>query len=1069
MRRVVLLRTPRKRDVDALVARYVPGVKPHKKSIFVATYTTSASDGSAIMVEVKQKADDAFRAATGDPDPAAVFDRLLSAKYAITKAQAVGARDTFDIIKTTKRECMRDIGGAIDRSRVHFAVEERAVYTAATAVLTVVSVGKDAFTVYVEAPTAADVNAFVVVPAVAGPKKSKTKSASPGPDPAAEWVLPNRAGFAKWMYKRFNPDVYAVPEEQSSQLKLFPHQRLVRDVMQFHSPFRGILLYHGLGVGKTCASIAAAEGFLQRHKKVFVLVPASLAQNYKNEILRCASIGNPKNKMWNIARLPSGDSHHPDVKRVMEAYGLPHSLVKKHHVRLWLPSITDGVTFIRRDMSWDSLNEEEQAELTSYMQEYVDTKYTFISYNGITGKGVDALGKDPFDDAFIVMDEAHNFVSRVTNGGKIARRLFNLLMNSKRSKMIMLSGTPVINHPFELSVLLNLVRGPTTMWTYHTAEPAPSQEAIVQHLMDQGVLKYVDIIRVSGENAIDLQLLPLNFVRGEGHTVGHGRWQTDEAGMEARVRAALASLVKLEKKTPLVQKVYALPDSKEDFEKMFLDESDPDNPVIKHTDLFMRRILGMVSYFRTAGEEYFPTVLPTIHERVPMSPYQFSHYVDVRDEERRMELRNKRDNAVSGGVFGKKGTVYRAFSRMACNFVFPEHIKRPFPGQLRKELAKEISQNEEDRAAAEDEEADAENIDKKVQKEYETQLKKAMAALRAEDAPLALKKLHDMYSPKFAKMTQTIMESPGSCLLYSQFRTVEGLGVMRLVLEEAGFVEIDVHKHDGEWVIVRQADVLDPKYDGKRFVVFNEDREKTNILIRIFNGALADLPPSIAQPLRAAGHAHNLRGDLARVLMISQSGAEGISLKNVRRVIISEPFWNRVRIDQVIGRAVRTQSHADLPADERNVQVFMYSAMFTPQQLKDNFTLQRLDRGQTSDEHIFEIAEHKSRIINQFLNMLKRAALDCANNAAQNRLMSEASGGLQCYAFPVNMKDGELAYQPTLADEQRQLKKTKLERTRRIRGRVVVKDGKRMVEVEGLPGLYDYRAYKDGGILLAAN
>ena len=49
-------------------------------------------------------------------------------------------------------------------------------------------------------------------------------------------------------------------EKVDNSVKLFPHQRFVKDYMQFDSPYRGVLLYHELGSGKSGASIAAAEG-----------------------------------------------------------------------------------------------------------------------------------------------------------------------------------------------------------------------------------------------------------------------------------------------------------------------------------------------------------------------------------------------------------------------------------------------------------------------------------------------------------------------------------------------------------------------------------------------------------------------------------------------------------------------------------------------------------------------------------------------------------------------------------------------------------------------------------------
>ena len=63
--------------------------------------------------------------------------------------------------------------------------------------------------------------------------------------------------------------------------------------------------------------------------------------------------------------------------------------------------------------------------------------------------------------------------------------------------------------------------------------------------------------------------------------------------------------------------------------------------------------------------------------------------------------------------------------------------------------------------------------------------------------------------------------------------------------------------------------------------------------------------------------------------------SEPVSLKNVRYVHITEPYWHPVRIEQVIGRARRICSHQDLPLSERNVKVFIYLMSFTQQQLDD--------------------------------------------------------------------------------------------------------------------------------------
>ncbi len=58
------------------------------------------------------------------------------------------------------------------------------------------------------------------------------------------------------------------------------------------------------------------------------------------------------------------------------------------------------------------------------------------------------------------------------------------------------------------------------------------------------------------------------------------------------------------------------------------------------------------------------------------------------------------------------------------------------------------------------------------------------------------------------------------------------------------------------------------------------------------------------------------------VLFITKAGSEGIDLKGVRNVILLESGWNRPGEEQVIGRAVRYQSHTHLPPNEQHVNVY---------------------------------------------------------------------------------------------------------------------------------------------------
>jgi superfamily II DNA or RNA helicase len=108
----------------------------------------------------------------------------------------------------------------------------------------------------------------------------------------------------------------------------------------------------------------------------------------------------------------------------------------------------------------------------------------------------------------------------------------------------------------------------------------------------------------------------------------------------------------------------------------------------------------------------------------------------------------------------------------------------------------------------------------------------------------------------------------------------------------------------------------------------------------------------------------NKDGSLIRFILISPAGSEGISLKNVRQVHVMEPYWNEVRIEQLIGRAVRACYHKDIPIKDRVVDIFRYNAI-----IDDNHI--------TTDQEIQEGALERQNLIDTFLQTIKEVAVDC--------------------------------------------------------------------------------------------
>jgi hypothetical protein len=809
------------------------------------------------------------------------------------------------------------------------------------------------------------------------------------------------------------------------------------------------------------------------------MTPASLSQNYENELLFASKVGRNLKRNWTQVKVDKKSM--AMMKSLTDKYAIADKFVKKNGL-VWVPLYRgdiEGAEVVTESVKYYS-DTKYREELDLAISHILRNRYTFINYNGLTEKMIKELGAKPFDNAFIIIDEIHNFISRIVNGSRLAKSIYVHMMNARGTKLILLSGTPIINQPHEIATLINLVRGPIKEYNVDLLKKSnvPDLNAIVGFLQEKKLYGYVDSMDYN-ESSMSFTLIPENFKRVEdnGTTIRKDRWAFSQEELIKKIVDELnkANLVKLSVKTKVILNE-ALPTDKVVFNKLFIDDSGgsgggrEDKVIsIKNEDLFKRRILGIISYYKTTGSDLFPRMLPAISRNLFMTDHQIKKYLEVRLIEIRMDDRKKLFKGKGGG--DDIGSVYRAFSRMVCNFAFPDEINRIFPNDVRVLMKKELKEMANVDSSG-DADADVEAMDgdaaKKLNKDvvaaYSEQLDAAMNKLVKQDY-LAIEKLRDVYSPKFAQMYEDLVASPGSVLVYSQFRMIEGLGIFKEVLNRQGFAEINIVNSESFGYMIDDMDIFDEQYDNKRYVIFNSDRVKTKILMNIFNGNRKALPKVIQEQLAHINlEKEQMYGKIVKAMMITQSGAEGISLKNVRRVLITEYFWNSVRIDQVVGRAVRTGSHKSLPVADQNVQVFTYLMNFTKKQLNDNPTLRSKDKEITTDKHIYNIAKGKEGLVNSFLQMLKAASLDCVIQADVNRPLAN---GYKCYNWPINVDDNELSYTNNINDDKKILQFKNKQHIRKDRGRVVLKKGKKYVILKDK--LYDYYSYVNAGLLIPAS
>lgn len=160
---------------------------------------------------------------------------------------------------------------------------------------------------------------------------------------------------------------------------------------------------------------------------------------------------------------------------------------------------------------------------------------------------------------------------------------------------------------------------------------------------------------------------------------------------------------------------------------------------------------------------------------------------------------------------------------------------------------------------------------------------------------------------------------------------------------------------------------------------------------------------------------NNIRGEKIKVVIGTQVTGTGVDFKWIRQIHILDPWHNNTRIYQAIGRGLRHCSHADLPVSDRNVQVYRYASTTNVNPIidADNFNVYDMEQlmqpvviqdvgemsftykdllTETVDEHIYRRVIRKDLIIKVVERALKRIAIDCEFNKNRNMFPADKGG-----------------------------------------------------------------------------
>ena len=221
---------------------------------------------------------------------------------------------------------------------------------------------------------------------------------------------------------------------KNTSFELNPHQEFVKRFISYNTPYNGLLLYHGLGSGKTCSASSMTESlrlysrYIPNFKKILIIASPNVQENFKLQLFDPNKL-TKKNGLWDLNGCV-GNS----LLNELNMYTI-HDLSKEDVVYMIKKIIKDNYSFIG-----------------------------YVSFANFIKKCLDSRDKkklkNTFESRVVVIDEIHNIrvndQSSDSIGKKVADSLDSLVRVVKGIKLIFLTGTPMYNDPKEIVFLLNI-------------------------------------------------------------------------------------------------------------------------------------------------------------------------------------------------------------------------------------------------------------------------------------------------------------------------------------------------------------------------------------------------------------------------------------------------------------------------------------------------------------------------------------------------------------------------------------------------------------------------------------
>ena len=797
-----------------------------------------------------------------------------------------------------------------------------------------------------------------------------------------------------------------------ADFELSPHQMFVKNFMSSQTPYNSLLLYHGLGTGKTLSAIGVCEemrNYMKQMgitKRIIIVASENVQDNFRLQIFDERKL-QLIDGIWTLKG--AGAIGNKLLKEInpMNMKGIPKekivnqikNLINTYYIFLGYGQFAN---YIIKTIQYD---EEVEKNIMKTNEKNQKKESNLGDVKIILTKRIVRKLRNEFDNRLIVIDEVHNIRKTEDNENKkVALNLELLVKAAKNMRLLLLSATPMYNSYKEIIWLLNLMNmndGRGIVQTKDIFDKNGNFKEKGEELLIRKATGYVSFVRGENPYTFPYRVYPNEFAKK--NTFPYIEYPSYQMNLKKikkedkkRILGIYLNTIKKCENCGMCQFcvykyiIHSL--RKKQFSITTKKGVRKEMPNFENMESFGYTLLQ--TPLESLIISYPMKGLKKIIEKIPIE-----NYSENLEETNITETKKDNENE-DFNINNKELEVSVNNSLEEENLDSQDSIDN-IESQKNKLIGgMDSSSHEENEENDEEERMKLLNPVTNIDPHYLTGKKgldRMMDFIDQKSPPLkgdfeykksTLKDYGKIFSyneiGKYSAKIKCVLNNiivkntfidgntkvaEGVILIYSQYID-SGLIPMALALEEMGFT--------------RYGENVKPLFKNKPTEIVDVRSMKPPLNKKDFMPARyamitgdPRLSPNNEFEVKGLTNEDNKAGNKIKVILISKAGSEGIDFKFIRQVHILEPWYNMNRIEQIIGRAVRNFSHKDLPFEKRNVQIFMYGTI-----IGDN-------KEEAADLYVFRVSEVKATQTGNITRLLKETAVDCIINHEQNNFTQE--------------------------------------------------------------------------------